>query len=220
MNLLGNKIVVQNLKSMHVSYKHFFYYGFWCCLGLTLPTHAAGKPPAIQTVLAEIEDASTKLLCHEAEIQMLTDRIDEQDSKIQRLSSAKQESLTKQIQQLEIEHKTLAKTVAVLTASVKDIQSTLHNKLQEIQKDHKTLSQDIRLLRRSLLALVDGTSPEAYTDLSEEIPAHIHVVKPGETLGKIAAKYKVPVAELKKLNKLNSDIIYANQKLCLPENKK
>ncbi|WP_238374151.1 LysM peptidoglycan-binding domain-containing protein [Chlamydia caviae] len=184
------------------------------------PTDAANKTPSIQAVLAEVEDASAKLLCHESEIQMLADRIDEHDGKIQRLSSIKPESFTKQIQQLEIEQKTLAKTVAVLTSSVKDIQTTLNNKLQEIQKDHKTLSQDIRLLRRSLLALIDGSSPETYTDLSDEIPAHIHVVKPGETLGKIAAKYKISVSELKKLNKLNSDIIYANQKLCLPENKK
>ncbi|WP_407644857.1 LysM peptidoglycan-binding domain-containing protein [Chlamydia crocodili] len=186
-----------------------------------LPMDAAGgKTPSIQTVLAEVEDASAKLLCHEAEIQILVDRIDEQDGKIQRLSSVKPESLTKQIQQLEIEQKTLAKTVAVLTASVKDIQATLNNKLQEIQKDHKTLSQDIRLLRRSLLALVDGSPPETYTDFSDEVPAHIHIVRPGETLGKIAAKYKIPISELKKLNKLNSDVIYANQKLCLPENKK
>ncbi|XHF37320.1 LysM peptidoglycan-binding domain-containing protein [Chlamydia sp. 12-01] len=185
-----------------------------------MPTNAAGKSPSIHTVLAEVEDVSAKLLCHESEIQMLADRIDEQDGKIQRLSFTKPESLAKQIQQLEIEHKTLAKTVTVLTASVKDIQATLNNKLQEIQKDHKTLSQDIRLLRRSLLALVDGSSPETYTDLSDEVPSHIHVVKPGETLGKIAAKYKIPISELKKLNKLNSDVIYANQKLCLPENKK
>ncbi|MEF9496844.1 LysM peptidoglycan-binding domain-containing protein [Chlamydia sp. 04-14] len=205
---------------MHVNYKHLFYCGLWLSLGIILPLDAAGKTPSIQTVLAEVEDASAKLLCHEAEIQILTDRIDEQDGKIQRLSSAKPESITKQIQQLEIEQKTLAKTVAVLTASVKDIQATLNNKLQEIQKDHKTLSQDIRLLRRSLLALVDGSSPETYTDLSDEVPAHIHIVRPGETLGKIAAKYKIPVSELKKLNKLNSDVIYANQKLCLPENKK
>ncbi|WP_375793798.1 LysM peptidoglycan-binding domain-containing protein [Chlamydia sp. 12-01] len=205
---------------MHVNYKHLFYCGLGLCLGVTLPTNAAGKSPSIHTVLAEVEDVSAKLLCHESEIQMLADRIDEQDGKIQRLSFTKPESLAKQIQQLEIEHKTLAKTVTVLTASVKDIQATLNNKLQEIQKDHKTLSQDIRLLRRSLLALVDGSSPETYTDLSDEVPSHIHVVKPGETLGKIAAKYKIPISELKKLNKLNSDVIYANQKLCLPENKK
>ncbi|BAE80808.1 N-acetylmuramoyl-L-alanine amidase [Chlamydia felis Fe/C-56] len=204
---------------MHVNCKYLFYCGLWFCLGAVLPAEA-GKSPSLQAVLAEVEDASAKLLCHEADIQMLADRIDEQDSKIQKLSSTKPDALTKQIQQLEIEYKTLAKTVSVLTASVKDIQSTLQNKLQEVQQHHKTLSQDIRLLRRSLLALVDGSSPETYTDLSNEVPSHIHVVQPGETLGKIATKYKIPVAELKKLNKLNSDVIYANQKLCLPEHKK
>ncbi|WP_348663409.1 LysM peptidoglycan-binding domain-containing protein [Chlamydia vaughanii] len=204
---------------MHANYKYLFY-GLWFFLGTATHGYAAGKPPALQTVLAEVEDASAKLLCHESEIQILAERLDEQDCKLQQLSSTKPEALAQKIQKLELEQKTLAKTVTVLTASLKDIQSTLQNKLQEIQKDHKTLSQDIRLLRRSLLALVDGSSPETYPDFAEEVPSHIHIVKPGETLGKIAAKYKIPVSELKKLNKLNSDVIYANQKLCLPENKK
>ncbi|EPP36192.1 lysM domain protein [Chlamydia psittaci 10_743_SC13] len=173
----------------------------------------------MQTLLAEIEDASAKLLCHESEMQILAERLDEQDSKIQQLESIQPEGISKKIQQLEIEQKTLAKTLSVLAASIKDIQATLQQKLEIMQKDYKTLSQDIRLLRRSLLALVDGSS-ETYPDFSEAIPAHIHVVQPGENLGKIATKYKISVEELKKLNKLSSDIIYVNQKLCLPKNKK
>ncbi|AHK63614.1 hypothetical protein BOKEGFJH_00735 [Chlamydia avium] len=203
---------------MHVNVSYLFL-GLFCGLLGSIPGFAAGKNPAMQTLLAEIEDASAKLLCHESEMQILAERLDEQDSKIQQLESIQPEGISKKIQQLEIEQKTLAKTLSVLAASIKDIQATLQQKLEIMQKDYKTLSQDIRLLRRSLLALVDGSS-ETYPDFSEAIPAHIHVVQPGENLGKIATKYKISVEELKKLNKLSSDIIYVNQKLCLPKNKK
>ncbi|ANG66041.1 LysM peptidoglycan-binding domain-containing protein [Chlamydia gallinacea] len=191
---------------------------FFAILGTT-PGCAAGKSPSLQTLLAEIEDTSAKLLCYESEMQILVERLDEQDSKIQQLESIQPEVIARKIKQLETEQKTLAKTLSILTTSVKDIQSALQQKLEVIQKDYKTLSQDIRLLRQSLLALVDGSS-ETYPDFSEAIPSHIHIVQPGENLGKIATKYKISVEELKKLNKLSSDVIYVNQRLCLPKNKK
>ncbi|EPP34729.1 lysM domain protein [Chlamydia ibidis] len=179
-----------------------------------------GKSPSLQVVLAEVEDASRKLMSCESELVLLSERLDEQETRLEKLSSAKPEEFAKKIHQLEIEQKTLAKTLSVLTALVKDMQSSIQTKFQEIQKDNKVLSQDIRLLRRSLLALVDGSSLEAYPDFSDHVPEHIHVVKSGETLGKIATKYQISVSELKKLNKLESDVIYANQKLSLPKHKK
>jgi LysM repeat protein len=43
----------------------------------------------------------------------------------------------------------------------------------------------------------------------------LHTVQSGDTLGKIAAKYVVTVAELKMWNNLSSDMIYVNQKLAV-----
>ncbi|WP_143290423.1 LysM peptidoglycan-binding domain-containing protein, partial [Chlamydia psittaci] len=46
----------------------------------------------------------------------------------------------------------------------------------------------------------------------------IYIVSPGDNLSSIAKKYKISVNELKKINKLNSDLIYTGQRLCLPMN--
>lgn len=175
--------------------------------------------PAMQTLLAEVEDVSSKVTCHDSELQIITERLDEQDSKIQRLSANTTEDIAKKLQKLEQDYKVLAKIVTRLTSSIQETQTSTLKRYEDVQKDFKALSQDIRLLRRSLLALVNGSS-EAYPDFSDNVPSHIHIVQPGETLGKIAAKYNISVTELKKINKLTSDVIYADQKLCLPENKR
>ncbi|NPA58556.1 MAG: LysM peptidoglycan-binding domain-containing protein [Aquificae bacterium] len=47
-----------------------------------------------------------------------------------------------------------------------------------------------------------------------------HKVKPGESLIKIAKKYRVWVKDIKRLNNLKSDKLYAGQVLCIKEEKK
>jgi LysM repeat protein len=46
--------------------------------------------------------------------------------------------------------------------------------------------------------------------------ADIYTVKKGDTLSQIAISYKTSVSELKKANKLTSDLIYMNQQLTVP----
>ena len=215
MNLPGNKIVVPNLKSMFVSRLFLI-----ALMGFGYSAYGAGKAPSLQVLLAEMEDTSSRLHAHQNELVMLSERLDEQDTKLQQLSSAQDHNLPRQVQRLEIDQKALTKTLSVLSQSIEDIRSSVQNKLQEIQREQKNLAQNLRALRNSLQALVDGSSPENYIDfLAGETPEHIHIVKQGETLSKIASKYNIPVVELKKLNQLNSDAIFTDQRLRLPKKK-
>ncbi|WP_080123146.1 LysM peptidoglycan-binding domain-containing protein [Chlamydia suis] len=189
-------------------------------MGFGYSAYGAGKAPSLQVLLAEMEDTSSRLHAHQNELVMLSERLDEQDTKLQQLSSAQDHNLPRQVQRLEIDQKALTKTLSVLSQSIEDIRSSVQNKLQEIQREQKNLAQNLRALRNSLQALVDGSSPENYIDfLAGETPEHIHIVKQGETLSKIASKYNIPVVELKKLNKLNSDAIFTDQRLRLPKKK-
>ncbi|WP_201456455.1 LysM peptidoglycan-binding domain-containing protein [Chlamydia sp. 17-3921] len=200
--------------------KHKLSLFFWVlCFSWYGILYASVKSPSLHAILAEVEDASAKLLSYETELFMLAERLDEQDSRLQKLFSSKPETLVQRIQQLEKDQKTLTKTLSVLTTSIKDIQTSIQERLQEVQKDYKLLHQDLKFLRRSLQALVDSSSPGAYPDFSDPTPKNIHIVTPGDSLSSIANKYKTTVQELKKTNKLNSDLIYAGQKLCLPTNK-
>ena len=175
MNLPGNKLVVPNLKSMFVSRLFLI-----ALMGFGYSAYGAGKAPSLQVLLAEMEDTSSRLHAHQNELVMLSERLDEQDTKLQQLSSAQDHNLPRQVQRLEIDQKALTKTLSVLSQSIEDIRSSVHNKLQEIQREQKNLAQNLRALRNSLQALVDGSSPENYIDfLAGETPEHIHIVKQG-----------------------------------------
>lgn len=184
-----------------------------CFLCFACPSLEAKPAPSLQAMLAEIEDASSKLSAHETELSLLAERLDEQDTKLQKISSPQEGAVQQKLKHLEVEYKTLEKTVATLTATVKDLQNLVQQKLEEVRTNHKQLSQDLRLLRRSLHALLEDSSLEQSPDFADAVPSHLHVVAPGDTLSKIAARYHLSVAELKKLNKLNSDTIYTGQKL-------
>ncbi|AGW38405.1 N-acetylmuramoyl-L-Ala amidase [Chlamydia pecorum PV3056/3] len=188
------------------------------CYALFGAISASARTPSLQAVLAEVEDAAAKLHSHESELLLLTERLDEYDTRLHKLLSAKPEELAQKIQQLEKDQKVLAKTLATLTSSLKEMQNSLQSKLQDLQKDYKLLSQDLKFFRRSLQALVDGSTPGAFPDFSDPVPSHIYIVSPGDNLSSIAKKYKISVNELKKINKLNSDLIYTGQRLCLPMN--
>lgn len=67
---------------------------------------------------------------------------------------------------------------------------------------------------RESAVLAPGTTETPGT--TTEAPATIHVVKPGETLTRIAARYGTTVKELRQFNNLRTDRILVDQKLKIP----
>ncbi|MEH7084436.1 LysM peptidoglycan-binding domain-containing protein [Neobacillus drentensis] len=66
---------------------------------------------------------------------------------------------------------------------------------------------------------VATTPPKTTTPTTSVKETTDYIVQSGDTLGKIAGKYKLTVKDLKALNKLTSDNIYVGQKLKVPGTK-
>lgn len=92
--------------------------------------------------------------------------------------------------------------------------------------------EEENIIEPAMIKTVDGkligegvpeeTNPALDTSLATATPvkqktavARFHVVKRGETLSGISAKYKMRMSELKTLNKLRSDTVQLNQKLLI-----
>jgi LysM repeat protein len=71
----------------------------------------------------------------------------------------------------------------------------------------------INLDQQNAKAVVKENKPTK-TQKKDKTPS-VYIVKKNDTLGGIALKTKVPIAKLRKLNKLNSDLIKPGQKLKL-----
>jgi LysM repeat protein len=84
----------------------------------------------------------------------------------------------------------------------------------------RILSPELTIARVNLLP--ENADKGADTDVIPEvrtvqktIPAKVHSVKPGETLSHISYKYGVSVAQLKKQNRLRSDVLQIKQKIVI-----
>jgi LysM repeat protein len=69
------------------------------------------------------------------------------------------------------------------------------------------------LVRRRLRTLARGKQKPSPRPKKEPVPSGTHVVKSGDTLFAIALEHHMSVAELKKLNGLQSDLIHVGDKL-------
>ena len=69
---------------------------------------------------------------------------------------------------------------------------------------------------RSDLAFADYNSTKDFNKTIPKYSEKIHIIKSGEYLSTIASKYNVSVLEIKKANKLKSDIIYIGKDLKIP----
>ena len=66
------------------------------------------------------------------------------------------------------------------------------------------------LIRSGQQIRVRSSSPE-----NQKIKPNVHKVRRGESLYKIAKRYKTTVAELKRINKLGNDLIIAGKRIMI-----
>ena len=94
---------------------------------------------------------------------------------------------------------------------MKELSNNIDREREARQREQKQFTQAVTKVIADQNSGNDGNEQYAkYVELT---------VQKGDTLGKIAAAAKISVAELKRINKLNSDIIRENQKLKVPVKK-
>lgn len=173
------------------------------------------KDPAVQEMRLSLEQMGYKLHSQEIELQLTQERAHNLEKSLAALkeelkSSPQEKGLEKRISALEKTHETLIADFKTLKTHANETGSALLQCQNQLNKIDKQLSSDIQSLKTSLnsmLTLLQGASlPEKRT----------YTVKSGDSLGQIALEQKTDIKTLKKLNSLNSDIIYSGQKLLLP----
>lgn len=84
-------------------------------------------------------------------------------------------------------------------------------------KRENNLKSNVAVLgkRLKLPSNAKGTNSRSTTSTRSSRPA-VHIVKSGDSLSKISARYNVTISSLKKLNKLRKNTVYVGQKIKLP----
>ncbi len=122
-------------------------------------------------------------------------------------------------------------TLAKLTGQVRKVQTKAaedaaavvlaNTRMQQIETSVASqmhqLKEVLESMKKMLGDSVVTTSTKSKAAVTPPSGEAIYVVKPGDTLGKIAQQNKTSVAKIRELNQLSSDRIHAGQQLFIPQ---
>ena len=164
---------------------------------------------AVQELRYEIADVKHALGHAQVEIQLLDEQLKSQEKQGKVIKP--QADLEKRICQIEASQKKLGEELKLLSSHAGQTTQCFtdySNKISSLEKSlsdqHLVLSQ-IAEIKSSLLTL------------GEEEKNRTYMVKPGDSLEKIAKLHKVTVKNLKESNRLSQDKIRVGQELKIPD---
>ncbi|MGM0841755.1 MAG: LysM peptidoglycan-binding domain-containing protein [Bacillota bacterium] len=82
-----------------------------------------------------------------------------------------------------------------------------------LTKDVIFPNQVLKVVHTSSLPQEIISKPKSNQTISETAPTNFYIVKSGDTLGKIAGQYSIPLSELMRRNNLSNHLIFPGQKL-------
>lgn len=196
---------------------------FLTLITLSLPLVALERNASWDTLKIDVQELSQGLKSQRSEMEILHEKISSLQAALEALKdpSSKEDiglekeklaSLEKRVAQIEKNHKTLIADLKTLKDHLNDSGIALEKCQEELKSLDSTLSSDIKTLKSSLqsmLCLLQGKPSEGGT----------YVVKPGDSLGKIALDHHISIKELKVLNDLQNDQIVVGQKLQISSKK-
>lgn len=181
------------------------------------------KSAAFDSLRIDLNDVKVSLKSQQSEVDILHEKIGTLQASVEglkeqpacgqgdlNLEKEKVAGLDKRLATLEKNQKTLLIDLKTLKDSLNESSSSLAKCQSSLKELESSVSGDIKGLKTSLstmLALLEGrkdTSKGSY------------IVKPGDSLGKIAQDHRVSLKDLRELNELQGDQIVVGQKLQLP----
>ncbi len=157
----------------------------------------------------EIDILQEKITSLEKEITQVQEVAKAGGTSSQKLASSQMGSLETRLSELEKEQVGITSDLKLLKQHIEKNGIALSACQTKLGDFEKHLSADITSLKKSIQSMVSLLQ-------EEEEGVETYSVKPGDSLGKIALKHKIPVETLKKTNQLTTDTIFVGQKLRLP----
>ncbi len=177
-------------------------------------SRSSGETPAadvaLQQVQTRLDDSHHDLHCMQADFQIIESRIKQLE-----ISIANLKNLSRQLQSLEMRQQEILKDIKQLsshanetTASFSQYKNRLGELEKEISSQHQKLNE-VHQLKGSLESVAESIKQISSQDAT-------YRVRTGDSLEKIARKYRVSLESLRKANGLDQDRIMVGQELKIP----
>ena len=173
-------------------------------------TEVEGVKHELNTYQIEHHIIEGKLIDQEQLIETLRQQVSE-------LVSGKYPSVTQEIQNLEKKIQQLSKKQEKITTDIHQLGSHANDTTTALSQYKEKIIHLEKALQAQALQLQEACKvKEELAKLSQLEGSKIYTVKPGDSLEKIARQSRTTVEEIKKVNKMTSDLIVVDQELLLP----
>lgn len=179
---------------------------------------------SLHKVRTEVEDIKHELNTYEIEHHVIEGKLIDQEQtivslkqQIGELKSGKLDSFVQELQNLEKKLQQVAKKQDKIVADIRQLSSHANDTTTALSQYKEKIAQFEKSIQGQNLQLQEITKiKEGITKLAESSHGKTYTVKPGDSLEKIARDHRTTVEELKKLNKMTTDLIVIDQLLNLP----
>lgn len=192
---------------------YLFFYPLVClilhsCEGLL---SSSGHSPLIkEQVSAEIEEIQFSLRNHSTQLQIFSERLDQLEESPKKSEKEPSSLLNQKITSLEKKNEELRLEVNRLTEYIVNMGNSLKGYQDCLQALDKKV-QDVGKLRQLL--------QQASKNITDPQASQNYIVKPGDSLQKIAHQFHTSVEEIQKQNHLKNDKILIGQELIIHSSK-